>query len=46
MARFVSRACSPGRYNVDVTLNGFAPLKMTDVSLAPAEVQEPREDRS
>ena len=29
----------PGRYNVDVTLTGFAPLKMTDVSLAPAEVK-------
>ena len=29
----------PGRYTVDVTLSGFAPLKMTDVSLAPTEVR-------
>jgi hypothetical protein len=29
----------PGRYTVDVTLSGFAPLKTTDVSLAPTEVK-------
>jgi hypothetical protein len=28
-----------GRYNVDVSLSGFATLKMTDVSLAPTEVK-------
>ena len=28
----------PGRYTVDVTLDGFAPLKVTDVPLAPAEI--------
>jgi hypothetical protein len=29
----------PGRYTVDVTLSGFAPVKMTDVPLAPAEIR-------
>jgi hypothetical protein len=29
----------PGRYNVEVTISGFAPLKVTDVSLAPTEVK-------
>src|SRR4051794_19786653 len=29
----------PGRYTVDVTLSGFAPLKMTDIPLAPTEVR-------
>src|ERR687898_22199 len=28
-----------GRYTVDVTLDGFQPLKVTDVPLAPAEVR-------
>ena len=28
-----------GRYTVEVTLSGFAPLKVTDVPLAPAEVR-------
>jgi hypothetical protein len=28
-----------GRYTVDVTLDGFAPLKVTEVPLAPAEVR-------
>lgn len=28
-----------GRYNVDVALDGFQPLKITDVSLAPAEIR-------
>ena len=28
-----------GRYTVDVTLSGFAPLKVTEVPLAPAEVR-------
>ena len=32
-------ALPAGRYTVDVTLSGFAPLKMTDVPLAPAEVR-------
>jgi len=29
----------PGRFTVEVTLSGFAPLKMTDVTLAPTEVK-------
>ena len=28
-----------GRYTVDVTLDGFQPLKVTDVPLAPAEIR-------
>src|SRR5881409_3430291 len=30
---------APGRYNVDISLSGFATLKVTDVSLAPTEVK-------
>jgi hypothetical protein len=30
---------APGRYTVDVTLDGFAPLKITDIPLAPAEIR-------
>src|SRR5688572_11627635 len=30
-------ALNPGRYNLDITMEGFSPLKVTDVSLAPAE---------
>src|SRR6185295_221086 len=29
----------PGRFTVEVTLAGFAPLKITDVPLAPTEVR-------
>ena len=32
-------ALPPGRYNLDVTMSGFASLKIADVSLAPAEVK-------
>ena len=32
-------ALAPGRYNLDITMEGFSPLKVTDVSLAPAEVK-------
>ena len=32
-------ALPPGRYNLDITMEGFSPLKVTDVSLAPAEVR-------
>src|SRR5688572_28340403 len=30
---------SAGRYSVDVNLDGFQPLKVTDIPLAPAEVR-------
>ena len=32
-------ALPPGRYSLDITMEGFSPLKVTDVSLAPAEVK-------
>lgn len=32
-------ALAPGRYHLDITMEGFSPLKVTDVSLAPAEVK-------
>jgi len=32
-------ALPPGRYKVDVTMDGFSPMSLTDVSLAPAEVK-------
>ena len=32
-------ALPPGRYTVEITLDGFSPLKVTDVPLAPAEVK-------
>src|SRR5687768_4295631 len=33
-------ALPPGRYRVEVTIDGFAPLNLTDVPLAPAEVKD------
>src|SRR4030095_15732274 len=30
---------APGRYTVSVTLDGFAPLTITDIPLAPAEIR-------
>ena len=33
-------ALPPGRYRVEVTMDGFAPLNLTDVALAPAEVKD------
>jgi hypothetical protein len=33
-------ALPPGRYNVQVTLDNFSPLSVSDVSLAPAEVKD------
>ena len=32
-------ALPPGRYSVEITMEGFSPLKVTDISLAPAEVR-------
>src|SRR3954468_12473218 len=32
-------ALPPGRYRLEVTMDGFSPLKLTDVSLAPAETK-------
>ena len=32
-------ALPPGRYRVEVTMDGFSPLNLTDVSLAPAETK-------
>src|SRR4030095_12292324 len=32
-------ALPPGRYNLEITMDGFSPLKVTDVPLAPAEVR-------
>src|SRR4029450_13716207 len=32
-------ALPPGRYSLEITMEGFSPLKVTDVPLAPAEVR-------
>ena len=34
-----ARPCLPGRYSVEIAMQGFSPLKVTDVPLAPAEVR-------
>src|SRR6185436_12775760 len=32
-------ALPPGRYTLEISMEGFSPLKVTDVPLAPAEVR-------
>jgi len=32
-------ALPPGRYSLEITMEGFSPLRVTDISLAPAEVK-------
>src|SRR4026209_1133619 len=32
-------ALPPGRYSLEIAMEGFSPLKVTDVSLAPAEIR-------